>query len=63
MLFLIAIQSLGSPFWGENGGIHAQSKERDASLLRLLLALRATLRTAFAIAFITIPRHLFQVKR
>ncbi|KAK7481505.1 hypothetical protein BaRGS_00027267 [Batillaria attramentaria] len=56
----IVVQGLGSGMWGENGGAHYRTEERDASLHRLLLALRATLRTAFAVCLITVPMYLFQ---
>ncbi|GFO07212.1 elongator complex protein 4-like [Plakobranchus ocellatus] len=59
----IAIQSLGSPLWGENCG--ASSDEGGASgfsLTMFLIALRGLLRSAFATALITIPTHLFQDK-
>lgn len=54
----IAIHSLGSPLWGENGGV-AEDDHYDPSLPRFLLALRAILRSAFAACVITMPTHLF----
>lgn len=54
----IAIHSLGSPLWGENGGLKA-NEDYDPSLPRFLLGLRAVLRTAFAACMLTVPSHLF----
>lgn len=54
----IGIHSLGSPLWGENGGLTA-SDNYDPSLPRFLLGLRAILRTSFAVCLITVPTHLF----
>lgn len=54
----VAIQSLGSPLWGENGGVKA-SGDYDAALVRFLLGLRAVLRSAYAACVLTIPTHLF----
>ncbi|KAL3841951.1 hypothetical protein ACJMK2_020028 [Sinanodonta woodiana] len=54
----IAIHSLGSPLWGENGGLN-QNGNYDPSLPRFLLALRVLMRSAFAVCVITMPTHLF----
>jgi elongator complex protein 4 len=54
----IAIHSLGSPLWGENGGI-TPSDDYNPALLRFLLGLRALMRSAYAACVITIPTHLF----
>lgn len=54
----IAIYSLGSPLWGENGGL-TRDDGYDPSLPRFLLGLRAILRTAFAVCVLTVPSHLF----
>lgn len=54
----IAIHSLGSPLWGENGGI-TPTDDYNPALLRFLLGLRALMRSAYAACVITIPTHLF----
>jgi elongator complex protein 4 len=54
----IALHSIGSPLWGENGGL-TSSDRYDPALLRFLLALRAVLRSAYATCVITVPSHLF----
>lgn len=54
----IALHSIGSPLWGENGGL-TSTETYDPALLRFLLGLRAILRTAYASCLITIPSHLF----
>ncbi|ESO91550.1 hypothetical protein LOTGIDRAFT_121862 [Lottia gigantea] len=56
----IAIHSLGSPLWDENGGLKDDGKGLDSALPRFLLALRSLLRTSFSVGLITIPTHLFQ---
>ncbi|KAJ8299564.1 hypothetical protein KUTeg_023624 [Tegillarca granosa] len=56
----IAIHSLGSPLWGENGGYTSNHDEFDYSLPRFLLTLKSILRSAFAVCMITLPKHLFQ---
>ncbi|KAH3890406.1 elongator complex protein 4-like [Dreissena polymorpha] len=53
----IALHSIGSPLWGENGGLLPDG-EYDPSLSRFLLALRAILRSAFAVCVLTLPTHL-----
>lgn len=55
------IHSLGSPLWGENGGLKSRADGFDPSLPLFLLALRGVLRSALASALITIPVHLFHV--
>jgi len=54
----IALHSVGSPLWGENGGLTADN-EYDPSLAKFLIGLRATLRSAFAVCVVTVPTHLF----
>ncbi|KAK7098950.1 elongator complex protein 4-like [Littorina saxatilis] len=56
----IAIHSLGSPLWGDGGSLHNHGEDNQVSLLQFLLALRATLRTAFSVCLLTVPSHLFQ---
>ncbi|XP_048242263.1 elongator complex protein 4-like [Haliotis rufescens] len=56
----IAIHSLGSPLWGESGGVGSDGVSADPSLPRFLYALRSMLRTAYACCLITVPSHLFQ---
>lgn len=56
-----AIHSLGSPLWGDGGSLHNHGEDNQVSLLQFLLALRATLRTAFSVCLLTVPSHLFQV--
>lgn len=60
MVYISAIHSLGSPLWGENGGLTVDD-HYDPTLPRFLLALRAILRGAFAACIITMPTHLFCV--
>ncbi|KAH9499954.1 Elongator subunit elp4 [Bulinus truncatus] len=54
----IGIQSIGSPLWGEMGGLKPDGTN-DPSLSLFLIALRGVLRSAFAVAMITLPAHLF----
>lgn len=54
----IALHSVGSPLWGESGGL-TQDESYDPSLPRFLLGLRALLRSAYATCVITVPSHLF----
>jgi len=58
----IGIHSLGSPLWGENGGIKTSDNSFDPSLTQFFLALRAKLRSALAVAMVTVPTHLFHDK-
>ncbi|KAK2184116.1 hypothetical protein NP493_281g01038 [Ridgeia piscesae] len=51
----IGVHSLGSPQWGEE-----EVGSYDPSLCQFLFALRATLRSSYATAIITMPTHLFQ---
>lgn len=51
----IALHSLGSPQWGYN------MKTADIpSLCRFMYALRALMRTAYAVCMVTVPAHIFQ---
>eukprot|EP00112_Aurelia_sp_Birch-Aquarium-sp1_P024770 Seg798.3 transcript_id=Seg798.3/GoldUCD/mRNA.D3Y31 product="Elongator complex protein 4" protein_id=Seg798.3/GoldUCD/D3Y31 len=52
----IAVQSLGSPLWPT----FDKSADSMTSLTWFLLALRAILRSAFAVCVVTIPTHLFE---
>lgn len=62
MLFLkIGIHSLGSPLWGESGGKRSDRDGFDPSLSLFLIGLRGILRSAFAVAMITLPTSLFHV--
>ena len=54
----IVLHGLGSPLWGEEQHI---AHEISPSLTSFLFQLRSTLRSAFAVCFVTIPTHLFQV--
>ncbi|WAR02115.1 ELP4-like protein [Mya arenaria] len=54
----IAMHSLGSPLWGENGGLQPDD-HYDPSLIKFLLGLRAILRSSFGVCVVTIPTHLF----
>lgn len=56
----VGIHSLGSPQWGEEGGV-IEGGSFDPSLCQFLYALRATLRCSYATAVITMATHLFQV--
>ncbi|XP_064602901.1 LOW QUALITY PROTEIN: elongator complex protein 4-like [Liolophura sinensis] len=56
----IGIHSLGSPLWGENGGVGSLGSGYDAALPRFLIGLRALLRSAYAVCLLTVPSHLFQ---
>ena len=53
----VALQSLGSPLWLDEGGV----VESTHSLPRFLHRLRALLRRAYAVAMVTVPIHLMQV--
>lgn len=54
----IALHSIGSPLWGDNGGL-TSTDTYDPALPRFLLGLRAILRSAYATCLITVPTHLF----
>lgn len=54
----IVLHGLGSPLWGEDQHI---AHEISPALTRFLFQLRATLRSALAVCFVTVPTHLFQV--
>ncbi|KAI8783519.1 elongator complex protein 4 [Biomphalaria glabrata] len=54
----IGIHSIGSPLWGEMGGLKSDGTP-DPSLSLFLIALRGVLRSAFAVAMLTLPGHLF----
>ncbi|XP_070549538.1 elongator complex protein 4-like isoform X1 [Ptychodera flava] len=56
----IAISSIGSPLWGEEGGVIPGTAKTDHSLPRFLHALRSILRSSLSVCLITIPTHLFQ---
>uniref|UniRef100_A0A2C9M3A1 Elongator complex protein 4 n=1 Tax=Biomphalaria glabrata TaxID=6526 RepID=A0A2C9M3A1_BIOGL len=56
----IGIHSIGSPLWGEMGGLKSHGTP-DPSLSLFLIALRGVLRSAFAVAMLTLPGHLFHV--
>lgn len=53
----VALQSLGSPLWLDEGG----AVDSTHSLPRFLHRLRALLRRAYAVAVVTVPTHLMQV--
>ena len=53
----IALQSLGSPLWLDEGGV----VDSIPLLPRFLHRLRALLRRAYAVAMVTVPTHLMQV--
>jgi len=53
----IVLHGLGSPLWGEDQHI---AHEISPALTRFLYQLRATLRSALAVCFVTVPTHLFQ---
>ncbi|CAL1529602.1 unnamed protein product [Lymnaea stagnalis] len=55
----ICISSIGSPLWGEMGGVRANGEGSDPSLPLFFIGLRGILRSAFAVAMITVPAHLF----
>ena len=56
----IALHSLGSPLWLEEGARGSESGY-PPTLPRFLHSLRGMLRQAYASALITMPTHLFQV--
>ncbi|XP_005105912.1 elongator complex protein 4 [Aplysia californica] len=58
----LGIHNLGSPLWGENGGLNPSGDGHDPSLTQFFLALRAMLRSALAVAMVTVPTHLFHDK-
>ncbi|XP_059157770.1 elongator complex protein 4-like [Physella acuta] len=58
----IGIHSLGSPLWGESGGKRSDKDGFDPSLSLFLIGLRGILRSAFAVAMITLPTTLFHDK-
>lgn len=54
----VALYSLGSPLWLPNKkNIHAINRNRDLDMF--VFCLRALLRSAFAVALISIPTHLY----
>ncbi|XP_022781811.1 elongator complex protein 4-like isoform X3 [Stylophora pistillata] len=53
----IVLHGLGSPLWGEE---EHTGNEINPTLTRFLFQLRATLRSSFAVCFVTVPTHLFQ---
>ena len=55
------IHSLGSPQWGEEGGLDPHRSGYDPSLCRFLYALRTLMRTSYSVCMLTVPTHLFQV--
>lgn len=55
------IHSLGSPLWGEHGGVSSLGSGYDSALPRFLIGLRALMRSAYAVCLLTVPSHLFQV--
>lgn len=57
----IALQSVGSPLWSDLSlsDIKNSYAEMDITLPRFLIALRFLLRSAFAVAMITVPSHIF----
>ena len=54
----IVLHGLGSPLWGEEQHF---GNEISPTLTRFLFQLRATLRSALAVCFVTVPTQLFQV--
>ena len=54
----VALQSLGSPLWLDEGGV----VDSTHPLPRFLHRLRALLRRAYAVAVVTVPTHLMQVR-
>ena len=54
----IVLHGLGSPLWGEEQHF---GNEISPTLTRFLFQLRATLRSALAVCFVTVPIQLFQV--
>ena len=62
----IALQSLGSPLWLDDGGSwdpSSPSPPPPLTLTQFLHSLRALLRRAYGVAMVTIPTHLMQVNR
>lgn len=57
----IALHSVGSPLWGDLStcDVGGSSPEMDIMLPRFFLGLRYILRSAFAVAMITVPSHIF----
>ncbi|RMX46083.1 hypothetical protein pdam_00009380 [Pocillopora damicornis] len=53
----IVLHGLGSPLWGEEQHF---GNEISPTLTRFLFQLRATLRSALAVCFVTVPTQLFQ---
>lgn len=58
----IALQSVGSPFWQIRDSPKAERRNEVDSLIQFLYCLRALIRSTFAVVFITIPVHLYQVR-
>ncbi|KAL4224876.1 Elongator subunit elp4 [Mactra antiquata] len=54
----LALHSIGSPMWGEKGGL-TENEMYSPALPRFLVGLKAILRTAYACCVITVPAHLF----
>ncbi|XP_071809382.1 elongator complex protein 4-like [Asterias amurensis] len=55
----IAIDSLGSPLWGEEQAVNQHDRHQGAELCQFLHALRALLRNSLAVCVVTMPTHLF----
>lgn len=54
----ISLHSLGSPFWLPDGhGLFGGQQNRDLDMF--VFCLRALIRSAFAVALISIPTHLY----
>ncbi|KAJ8911958.1 hypothetical protein NQ315_012769 [Exocentrus adspersus] len=57
-LLRIGIHSLGSPMWlPHSKSVHSIDSSRDLNLF--IFCLRALVRSAYAVAVITIPTHLY----
>lgn len=59
----ISIQSLGSPIWlAADCDEETANSDYGQDLIKFLYTLRVILRDTLAVAFITIPSHLFDVR-
>lgn len=56
-----AVHSVGSPLWTEE--THVSSYQQKSDLALFFYCLRSLIRSAYAVCVLTLPSHLFQVRR
>ena len=57
----MTFQSLGTPLWGDKSSLQGFTPKED-SISLFLHKLRALLRRSYAVAMVTMPTHLIQVR-